>query len=64
MFVEIDAVRCQGHGRCYEVAPAVFGDDDRGRGVVTQADVLPDQHAAAESAANACPEHAVILTRA
>ena len=28
----IDATRCSGHGRCYDVAPALFTDDDRGYG--------------------------------
>ena len=30
----VDA-KCVGHGRCYELAPDVFGDDERGHCVVT-----------------------------
>ena len=30
--VQIDSERCQGHGRCYDLAPDLFGDDDEGYG--------------------------------
>jgi ferredoxin len=32
--LHIDAERCQGHGRCYDLAPDLFGDDDEGFGQV------------------------------
>ena len=59
MKVSIDAQRCQGHGRCYDLAPAVFTEDEEGYGVVLL-DVVPAQHreAALLAAAN-CPEGAV-----
>lgn len=34
MKVQIDARSGQGHGRCYDPAPGLFGDDDEGRGTV------------------------------
>ena len=34
MRVQIDAKCCQGHGRCYNLAPAMFGDDEEGHGKI------------------------------
>ena len=34
MFVRIDTNQCEGHGRCYLLAPTVFSADDEGHGVV------------------------------
>jgi cytochrome P450/ferredoxin len=39
--VQIDAERCQGHGRCYDIAPGVFGDDDEGYGKVLGDGAVP-----------------------
>ncbi|MGH9060401.1 MAG: ferredoxin, partial [Acidimicrobiales bacterium] len=41
MRVQIDSQRCQGHGRCYSLAPDVYDCDDEGYGTVRVAD-LPD----------------------
>ena len=30
MKVQIDANSCQGHGRCYDLASCLFGEDDEG----------------------------------
>jgi ferredoxin len=58
--VQIDSGRCQGHGRCYDLAPAMFGDDDEGYGQVLGDGVVPpEQEQAARRAALNCPEHAV-----
>jgi len=32
--VQICPERCQGHGRCYDLAPDLFGDDEEGYGQV------------------------------
>jgi ferredoxin len=63
MRIRIDDERCEGHGRCWETAPDLIGDDDRGRGVVRQpgASVPPEHEAQARAAANVCPERAVVL---
>jgi ferredoxin len=34
MKVQIDPGLCQGHGRCYDLAPDLFGADDEGYGQV------------------------------
>jgi ferredoxin len=60
--VAIDKGRCQGHGRCSDLAPALFGEDQEGYGVVLgDGTVPPGQHAAARLAALNCPESAVSI---
>ena len=60
MNVRIDSQRCQGHGRCYELAPEIFGEDDEGYGVVLQAGVEePGAQPRARLAAANCPEAAI-----
>jgi ferredoxin len=60
--VQIDAGLCQGHGRCYDLAPALFGDDEDGYGqVLGDGAVPPEREADARRAALNCPEHAVKL---
>ena len=43
----IDSAKCVGHGRCYELAPAVFGEDDRGHCTVLVEAVPPEHEKAA-----------------
>jgi AcrR family transcriptional regulator/ferredoxin len=63
--VQIDHERCQGHGRCYDLAPGLFGDDDEGYGTVLGDGTVPaDQEHAARLAVLNCPEHAVLLEEA
>ncbi len=39
--VQIDSGRCQGHGRCYDLAPELFGADDEGYGQVLGDGIVP-----------------------
>jgi ferredoxin len=58
--VQIDPERCQGHGRCYDLAPSLFGDDEEGYGqVLVDGTVRPDQEREARLAVVNCPEHAI-----
>jgi ferredoxin len=60
--VQIDVGLCQGHGRCYDLAPALFGDDEEGYGKVLSDGVVPaDKQDDARRAALNCPEHAIGL---
>ncbi len=62
MRVQISSERCQGHGRCYDLAPGLFGDDDEGFGkVFGDGLVPPGQDRAARLAVANCPERAVSL---
>ena len=59
MKVRVDLALCVGHGRCYELAPDVFGEDERGHCrllIETVPTKLQDQ--ARIGAAN-CPERAI-----
>lgn len=61
----VDEDTCVGHGRCYDIAPALFEPgDDEGRATV-RADPVPEAlHDAARRAAAACPEVAIDLVEA
>ena len=63
MRVTVDADRCTGHGRCYSLAPELFGSDEAGfcaqRG--TTFDVPSGLAAAARTAASNCPEAAITV---
>ncbi len=62
MKVHIDSGRCQGHGRCYDLAPGLFGDDDEGYGqVLGDGIVRPEQEKGARLAVANCPERAIDL---
>ncbi|GGT40967.1 ferredoxin [Nonomuraea spiralis] len=62
MKAQIDPGRCQGHGRCYDLAPDLFGEDDEGYGTVLgDGTVGPGQERTARLAVSNCPEHAIDL---
>ena len=63
MKISIQAERCQGHGRCYDLAPELFGADDEGYGTVLGSGVVPPgEQAQARLAALNCPESAIEVT--
>jgi ferredoxin len=58
--VQISSERCQGHGRCYDLAPDLFGDDDEGYGQVLRDGIVPPgQEDEARRAVANCPERAI-----
>jgi ferredoxin len=60
--VRIDIGLCQGHGRCYDLAPGLFGDDAEGYGMVLcEGDVSSEAEEDARRAALNCPEQAIRL---
>ena len=62
MKVVIDTVACSGHGRCYDLAPDLFTDDERGYGQVIGDGLVSDLHRdQADKAIRACPERAITL---
>ena len=65
MRVQIDRDRCQGHGRCYTLAPNVFTEDDEGQGVVIGDGLVAEGDVGSVHLAEAnCPENAVIIESA
>ncbi len=62
MKVVIDGELCQGQGRCFSIAPSLFGFDDLGDGVVLGDGTLtPDTLDLARLAQANCPEHAIFI---
>ena len=62
MKLRIDSGKCQGHGRCYDLSPDLFGDDDEGYGQVLHDGVVPgDRVEEARKAVASCPESAISL---
>jgi ferredoxin len=62
MKVQIDPERCQGHGRCYDLVPDLFGDDDEGFGMVLgDGAVQAGKEREARLAVANCPERAIDL---
>lgn len=62
MKVWIDRERCEGHGRCYSVAPELFEPDELGNGQPIGTGTVPGRlEASARKAEANCPEHAVVL---
>ncbi len=59
MRIRVDANLCVGHGRCYELAPDVYGDDDRGHCVLRHSDVPPALETQARLGEENCPEGAI-----
>ncbi|HEY1826110.1 MAG TPA: ferredoxin [Acidimicrobiales bacterium] len=62
MRVVIDGELCQGQGRCFSMAPSLFGFDELGNGVVLGDGEL--DHSTLELARLAqanCPEHAIFI---
>ena len=60
--VRINAGSCQGHGRCYDIADDLFGEDDEGYGTVTGDGTVPaGREGDARLAAANCPERAIEL---
>ena len=58
--VSIDSSICEGHGRCYMLAPEIFEADEMGHGVVTKAQIEdPALEERALLAEQNCPEKAI-----
>ncbi|HEX3899173.1 MAG TPA: ferredoxin [Mycobacteriales bacterium] len=64
MRVSIDSGKCQGHGRCYTLAPELFGEDAEGNGmVIGTGEVADGQTNAAYLAEANCPESAIVIEK-
>ena len=60
MRVRIDPDRCQGHGRCYDLAPDLFAEDEDGYGTVIGDGPVPaGREDDARLAVANCPEQAI-----
>jgi ferredoxin len=59
--IRLDPEACQGHGRCYNLAPDLFDSDDLGHCVLL-VDVVPEgREVDARSGVDNCPERALTI---
>lgn len=62
MRLTLDGSHCQGHGRCYSLAPELFDSDDEGYAVLlVDGDLAREQEGRARLAADNCPEYAITV---
>jgi ferredoxin len=62
MKVHVDQDKCQGHNRCFAIAPELFDVDDLGQAhELGDGSVPPDLEEKARLAAANCPEYAIVI---
>ncbi len=62
MRVHVDGDKCQGHNRCYAIAPEVFDVDDLGYAHELHDGVVPAEfEGQARRAVANCPEYAITI---
>ena len=61
MRLRVDRGLCVGHGRCYELAPELFGEDDRGHCDLLRETLPPELVERARDAESNCPEGAIAV---
>lgn len=60
MKIRVDQEKCQGHARCYALAPDLFEIDDYGMSTPTNDGVIPaGREADARLVMANCPEYAI-----
>jgi ferredoxin len=62
--VHVDSEKCQGHNRCYAMAPGMFKVDEYGYATPQGEGLLEDEDDVelAERAVENCPERAIFIT--
>lgn len=62
MKIHVISDKCQGHNRCYALAPELFDVDDYGYATeIGEGEVPNGLEAKAELAIANCPEHAIVV---
>jgi ferredoxin len=62
MRIIFDREKCQGHNRCYSLAPELFDVDDEGYALLIGDGTVPEGlEAKARLAADNCPEYAITI---
>ncbi len=59
MKIRVDPEKCQGHARCYSLAPELFEVDDYGQSTVIVDEVPAELEEKARLAIANCPEYAI-----
>ena len=61
--VHVDPEKCQGHNRCYAIAPELFDVDDLGQAHEVHDGMVPaDLEDKARQAVANCPEYAISIS--
>ncbi len=62
MKLQLDDELCQGHGRCFALAPELFDADDEGFAVLlVEGEVPTELESDAQLCADNCPEFAITV---
>lgn len=62
MRVQLDTDKCQGHNRCYALAPELFDVDDYGTAVLlVEGEIPAELEEKARLAVANCPEYAITI---
>lgn len=62
MRIKVDGDKCQGHNRCYSLAPELFDVDDYGYAhEIGDGTVAPELEDKARLAVSNCPEFAITI---
>lgn len=62
MRVQLDTEKCQGHNRCYALAPELFDVDDYGTAVLlVEGEIPAELEEKARLAVANCPEYAITI---
>ncbi|MCB0991507.1 MAG: ferredoxin [Acidimicrobiales bacterium] len=62
MKIEVNQDACEGHNRCYSLAPELFDVDDYGTATALNDGIVPDDLVEKANLAIAnCPEHAISI---
>jgi ferredoxin len=61
MKIVVDGEKCQGHGRCYALAPDLFEFDENGYALSSDNDIPEDRLDDVKLAAANCPEGAITI---
>jgi ferredoxin len=62
MRLHLDRAACEGHGRCYALAPELFDCDEDGHAVLlATGELAADDLDDARNAADNCPEFAITV---
>ena len=62
MRVQLDTEKCQGHNRCYALAPELFDVDDYGTAVLlVEGEIPAELEDKARLAVANCPEYAITI---
>ena len=61
MKVRVDPAKCEGHGRCFALAPEIFHEDDRSHCVIPDETVPSGLEPKARMGKANCPEGAISI---